>query len=64
MFLSLAFMFLGLGFASDVSKFRVFVFRAWVFLGCFPSLGFMFLGFLSLGCFLSLGFRVLGLGFA
>ena len=48
MFLSLGLMFLGSGFASDVSKFRV---RA--FLGCFPSLGFMFLGFLSLGCFLS-----------
>ena len=74
-FLSLGFMFLGLGFVSNVSKFRVFVFRARVFLECFLGLGFLFLGFLSLGfwffrvrvflgCFLSLGFRVLGLGFA
>ena len=32
------------GFASHVSKFRVFVFRVRVFLGCFLSLGFWFLG--------------------
>ena len=37
-------MFLGLGFASNVSKFRVYFFRDRVFLGCFLTLGLMFLG--------------------